>query len=124
MFFYASLTLAKISLLLLYRRLLDRTPTIYTIIWWSILVFCLLVHTQLQNQRKSLADVLKSFIGSSMTTVFVCDNQEAKYNQGVCAKPNEQKRAQFSLWFAYAVDVATDLTGTYMTFQRLFCFIC
>jgi hypothetical protein len=46
-----------------------------------------------------------------MTTIFVCDDQRAKYNQGMCAKPNEQKRAQFSLWFAYAVDVVTDLAG-------------
>jgi hypothetical protein len=46
-----------------------------------------------------------------MTTIFVCDNQKAKYNEGVCAKPDEQKRAFFSLWFAYAVDVATDLAG-------------
>jgi len=48
-----------------------------------------------------------------MTTIFVCDDQNAKYNYGMCAKPNEQKRAQFSLWFAYAVDVAGDLAGSY-----------
>jgi hypothetical protein len=46
-----------------------------------------------------------------MTTIFVCDDQKAKYNEGVCAKPNEQKRALFSLWFAYAVDVTSDLAG-------------
>ena len=50
-----------------------------------------------------------------MTTIFVCDDQKAKYSQGICAKPNEQQRARFSLWFAYAVDVATDLAGTYGT---------
>jgi hypothetical protein len=59
----------------------------------------------------------KSFIGSSMTTIFVCDDQKAKYNQGICAKPNEQRRAQFSLWFAYAVDVATDLAGLYAMYD-------
>lgn len=32
-----------------------------------------------------------------MTTLFVCDDQKAKYNEGKCAKPNEQKRAVFSL---------------------------
>ena len=48
-----------------------------------------------------------------MTTIFVCDDQKAKYNYGMCAKPNEQKRAQFSLWFAYAVDVAGDLAGSH-----------
>ncbi|KAF2621104.1 hypothetical protein BU25DRAFT_253525 [Macroventuria anomochaeta] len=49
-----------------------------------------------------------------MTTILVCDDQKAKYNQGNCAKPNEQKRAQFSLWFAYAVDVATDLAVMFL----------
>ncbi|KAI4698600.1 hypothetical protein J4E81_005823 [Alternaria sp. BMP 2799] len=53
----------------------------------------------------------RSYVGSAMTTIFVCDDQKAKYNYGMCAKPNEQKRAQFSLWFAYAVDVAGDLAG-------------
>ena len=51
-----------------------------------------------------------------MTTIFVCDDQKAKYSYGMCAKPNEQKRAQFSLWFAYAVDVAGDLAGSYANF--------
>ncbi|KAF3006903.1 hypothetical protein E8E13_011153 [Curvularia kusanoi] len=100
MFFYASLTLVKISLLSLYRRLLDRMPYRYTVIWWVILVSCLL-----------------SFVGSSMTTIFVCDKQKAKYNQGICAKPNEQRRARFSLWFAYAVDVATDLAVMSLPFR-------
>jgi hypothetical protein len=48
---------------------------------------------------------------SSMTTIFVCDDQKAKYTEGACAKPDEQRRALFSLWFAYAVDVVSDLAG-------------
>lgn len=61
---------------------------------------------------------VKSYLGSVMTTIFLCDDDKAKYNEGVCAKTNEQKRAQFSLWFAYAVDVATDLAGMYVHCQR------
>ena len=55
----------------------------------------------------------QSYIGSAMTTIFVCDSDKVKYDQGMCAKPHEQKRARSSLWFAYAVDVATDIAGTY-----------
>ena len=55
----------------------------------------------------------QSYIGSAMTTIFVCDSNKDKYSQGICAKPHEQKRARCSLWFAYTVDVATDLSGTY-----------
>ena len=54
-----------------------------------------------------------------MTTIFVCDSDKVKYDQGMCAKPHEQKRARFSLWFAYAVDVATDLAGTYADTSEL-----
>lgn len=56
---------------------------------------------------------LKAYIGSATTTLVVCDNQKAKYNRGECATPPEQRRARLSLWFAYAVDVASDLTGSY-----------
>ena len=52
-----------------------------------------------------------------MTTIFVCDDQKAKYSQGICAKPNEQRRAEFSLWFAYAVDVASDLAVMFLPFR-------
>ncbi|KAI4925521.1 hypothetical protein J4E85_007400 [Alternaria conjuncta] len=72
----------------------------YNIMWWTILIFCVL-----------------SYVGSAMTTIFVCDDQKAKYNYGMCAKPNEQKRAQFSLWFAYAVDVAGDLVVMFLPFR-------
>ncbi|KAF2704598.1 hypothetical protein K504DRAFT_507071 [Pleomassaria siparia CBS 279.74] len=98
--FYISLALVKLSLMSLYRRLLDQTPPKFTIMWWVILTFCIL-----------------SFIGSTMTTIFVCDDQKAKYNQGICVKPNEQKRAQFSLWFAYALDVTTDLAVMFLLFR-------
>ncbi|KAF2114826.1 hypothetical protein BDV96DRAFT_494291 [Lophiotrema nucula] len=98
--FYSSLTSVKLSLLTLYRRLLDRTPAKFTYMWWGILAFCIL-----------------SYIGSTITTLTVCDNQGAKYNRGECAKANEQKRAQISLWFAYGVDVATDLAVMFLPFR-------
>lgn len=63
------------------------------------------------------ANVIQAWIGSSMTTIFVCDNQKLKYTQGICAKPNEQKRALFSLWFAYAVDVTSDLAVMFLPFR-------
>ncbi|KAF2004706.1 hypothetical protein P154DRAFT_519182 [Amniculicola lignicola CBS 123094] len=98
--FYSSLLFVKLSLLTLYRRLLNRTPPKFTIMWWAILIFCVL-----------------AFIGSSMTTIFVCDDHKAKYNQGLCAKPQEQNRGRFSLWFAYAVDVVADLAVMFLPFR-------
>lgn len=110
--FYATLTLVKLSLLAWYRGLLDRTPTRYTVICWSSVTFCLFVRPSFLLCLLSFTDTWQSFIGSSMTTIFVCNDHKAKYNEGQCAEPNEQERARFSLWFAYAVDVATDLAGT------------
>ncbi|KAF1843358.1 uncharacterized protein K460DRAFT_143935 [Cucurbitaria berberidis CBS 394.84] len=98
--FYSTLTLVKLSLLTLYRRLLSQTPHKFTVVWWGILAFCIL-----------------SYIGSCMTTIFVCDDHKAKYNQGMCANPREQKRGQVSLWFAYAADVATDLAVMFLPFR-------
>ncbi|KAI4924299.1 uncharacterized protein J4E92_007380 [Alternaria infectoria] len=98
--YYSSLTAVKLSLLALYRLLLNKASPKYNIMWWAILAFCVL-----------------SYVGSAMTTIFVCDDQKAKYNYGMCAKPDEQKRAQFSLWFAYAVDVAGDLAVMFLPFR-------
>lgn len=47
----------------------------------------------------------------SLQTIFLCDDQKAKYNQGACAKPDEQYRSVVALWVSYALDVATDLAG-------------
>jgi hypothetical protein len=41
--FYSSLTSAKLSLLALYRDLLNRASPQFTIMWWVILAFCILV---------------------------------------------------------------------------------
>jgi len=111
--YYSSLTAVKLSLLALYRLLLNKASPKYNIMWWAILAFCVLVNATHEDRIRSLLKLGQSYVGSAMTTIFVCDDQKAKYNYGMCAKPNEQKRAQFSLWFAYAVDVAGDLAGSY-----------
>jgi hypothetical protein len=41
--FYSSLTLVKLSLLFLYRQLLERAQTKFAVMWWGILAFCILV---------------------------------------------------------------------------------
>jgi len=116
--YYSSLTAVKLSLLALYRLLLNKASPKYNVMWWAILAFCVLVNATHEDCIRSLLKLGQSYVGSAMTTIFVCDDQKAKYNYGMCAKPNEQKRAQFSLWFAYAVDVAGDLAGSYANFIK------
>ena len=47
-----------------------------------------------------------------LSSIFTCNDLNAKFNQGKCgATPNETQRVIFSLYFAYSVDVLTDLMG-------------
>ncbi|KAF1829142.1 hypothetical protein BDW02DRAFT_574258 [Decorospora gaudefroyi] len=99
MLFYTSLLSVKISLLALYRRLLNTAMPMYTVMWWVILAFCIL-----------------SSIGSALSTIFVCNDHSARYKEGICNKPDEQRRVVSNLWYAYAVDVATDLAVMFLPF--------
>lgn len=46
--------------------------------------------------------------------VNVIEDLKEKYQKGKCGNtPNENQRIIFSLYFAYAVDVATDLASTF-----------
>ncbi|CAO2647391.1 Nn.00g083130.m01.CDS01 [Neocucurbitaria sp. VM-36] len=93
MCFYTLLFSVKMSLLTLYRKLLAGVAGIYKRIWWGILIFCVL-----------------SWIGSVFSSIFTCNNLKEKFSKGKCGgTANEDQRIIFSLYFAYSVDVATDL---------------
>lgn len=48
-----------------------------------------------------------------LSSIFTCNDLNEKFNRGKCGgTPNEAQRVIFSLYFAYAVDVLTDLIGT------------
>jgi hypothetical protein len=45
--------------------------------------------------------------------MFTCNDMNRKFKQGKCGgTPNKDERIIFSLYFAYSVDVATDLAST------------
>ncbi|KAJ4987861.1 hypothetical protein SVAN01_06591 [Stagonosporopsis vannaccii] len=101
MCFYTSLLGVKLSLLTLYRKLLKGLPSVYYKIWWTI-----------------VAVVVLSWLGSVLSSIFTCDDLNAKFNQGKCGgTPNEAQRVIFSLYFAYAVDVLTDLMVMILPFH-------
>lgn len=43
MFFWISLWTVKLSLLFLYKKLIDRLPQIYKKLWWAVVIFCIIV---------------------------------------------------------------------------------
>ena len=48
-----------------------------------------------------------------LSSIFTCNDLNEKFNRGKCGDtPNEAQRVIFSLYFAYVVDVLTDLIGT------------
>lgn len=54
----------------------------------------------------------QSWLGSAFSSIFTCDNLAEKFQQGKCGgTSNEQQRIIFSLYFAYAVDITTDLAS-------------
>ncbi|ETN37487.1 uncharacterized protein HMPREF1541_07109 [Cyphellophora europaea CBS 101466] len=61
-------------------------------VWWAVIIFCLLV--------------LAGAITSSMLS---CSSMKAWFTAGACSTPRDIKAATISLWYAYAVDMVTDL---------------
>lgn len=113
MCFYTLLFAVKISLLCLYRKLLAGLPGVYRKVWWGIVAFCVLV--SVHGRELSIYTYLRSqsWLGSAFSSVFTCDNLREKFSKGRCGGThNEDQRIIFSLYFAYSVDVATDLAST------------
>ncbi|CAN9213767.1 unnamed protein product [Alternaria alternata] len=98
MCFYTLLISVKMSLMTLYRKLLAGLPRVYRKIWWSIVAFCVL-----------------AWVGSIVSTLTTCDDLNAEFKEGQCGgTANEDQRVIFSLYFAYSVDVATDLAVMFL----------
>jgi hypothetical protein len=57
----------------------------------------------------------QSWLGSVFSSIFTCDNLDEKFKKGKCGGTrNENQRIIFSLYFAYVVDVATDVASKIM----------
>ncbi|KAJ5747720.1 uncharacterized protein N7511_009416 [Penicillium nucicola] len=84
------LWMIKFSLLSMYKRLLVGRP--YIIAWWVILVFCVL---------SIIACIVSSWVS--------CESFHAWFTAGVCSTPRDHRAAVISLYFAYAMDIITDL---------------
>ncbi|KAL1955950.1 hypothetical protein VTO42DRAFT_7935 [Malbranchea cinnamomea] len=88
---WASLWSVKLSLLVLYRRLLARLKTEIRV-WWGVLIFTIL-----------------SFIGCVISNFTSCDSMSAWFSLDGCTSPREVKAQIASLYYSYAVDVITDI---------------
>ncbi|KAH7016580.1 uncharacterized protein B0I36DRAFT_332652 [Microdochium trichocladiopsis] len=82
---------AKFSLLFMYKKLVDKLP-LYLKLWWALAIFSAL-----------------SLVGAMITLFLACSNMEAWFTAGMCYTPRDIVHAAISIWYAYAVDVLTDL---------------
>ncbi|KAK2775011.1 hypothetical protein CKAH01_12923 [Colletotrichum kahawae] len=82
---------AKFSLLCVYKKLLDNLP-FYIQLWWISVGFCAL-----------------TLVGTIISLFLACSSMEAWFSVGACTTPRDVIAAAVSMWFAYGVDVLTDL---------------
>ncbi|KAI3233245.1 hypothetical protein DTO012A9_3289 [Penicillium roqueforti] len=86
------LWMIKFSLLAMYKRLLVGKK--YIIAWWVIMGFCVLF-----------------IIGCILSSWFSCSSFHAWFTAGQCNTPRDHRAAVISLYYAYGVDIATDLAS-------------
>ncbi|KAJ5186471.1 hypothetical protein N7449_011235 [Penicillium cf. viridicatum] len=84
------LWMIKFSLLAMYKRLLVGKK--YLIAWWVIMGFCVLF-----------------IIGCILSSWFSCSSFHAWFTAGQCNTPRDHRAAVISLYYAYGVDIVTDI---------------
>ncbi|KAL8708933.1 MAG: hypothetical protein Q9220_006265 [cf. Caloplaca sp. 1 TL-2023] len=88
---WTTLWLVKFSLLLQCRRLVDRRPA-YIKVWWGIVVFTGI-----------------AYAGCIVTEFTSCRTLHDWFTFGQCSTARDARASTISLFYAYAVDVITDL---------------
>ncbi|KAF9880571.1 hypothetical protein CkaCkLH20_01613 [Colletotrichum karsti] len=82
---------AKFSLLCVYKKLLDKLP-FYIRLWWALVGLCAL-----------------TLVGNIISLFMACSSMEAWFSVGACTTPRDVVAASIIMWFAYIVDIVTDL---------------
>lgn len=82
---------AKFSLLCMYKKLFDKL-TRYIQLWWAIVIFSAL-----------------ALVGCIITLFEACENMTTWFSVGACVTERDIVHAAISMWYAYAVDLLTDL---------------
>ncbi|EFW98734.1 hypothetical protein CMQ_4586 [Grosmannia clavigera kw1407] len=82
---------AKLSLLCVCRKLLDKLP-LYRKLWWALVGFS-----------------TATLVGCIVSLCVSCETMTAWFTVGGCSTRRDVARAVVSMWYSYAVDVLTDL---------------
>ncbi|OAL04822.1 hypothetical protein IQ06DRAFT_313933 [Phaeosphaeriaceae sp. SRC1lsM3a] len=90
--FWLSLWFVKLSLLALYKNLMDGLPMMYIRLWWALFVFCLI-----------------SLVGCIVSYLTSCPDFAASLSKGECSGPRSVRGQLASLYTSYALDVLSNL---------------
>ncbi|KAL1649632.1 hypothetical protein SLS61_006288 [Didymella pomorum] len=90
--FWSCLWCAKLSLLVLYRKLMSGLPYVYMRVWWAVVIFCVL-----------------SWVGCIVSGLLSCTNLHGFFTNGECSTRTDVRAQVASLYYAFAVDVVSDL---------------
>ncbi|KAF2026756.1 hypothetical protein EK21DRAFT_103018 [Setomelanomma holmii] len=89
--FWIALWSVKLSLLALYKKLMEGLPRVYMRLWWALFIFCLV----------SLAGCVVSYLTS-------CPDFAASLSKGECSGPRSVRGQLASLYTSYSVDILSD----------------
>jgi hypothetical protein len=97
----------KFSLMALYKRLMTGLR-LYIRIWWVVIVLCFIVRAS-QKIRGPVLTTFQFLVGAVTSSMLSCSSMKAWFTGGACSTPRDTKAAQISLYYAFAVDILTDL---------------
>lgn len=121
----------KFSFLILYKNLMEGLRDIYFKLWCAVSVFSFLVcraSTPVSEHNLTLhidpgglrhlaqyvtfLNILARHTHADLATVTACSSMKAWFTPGACQTPRDVRSQIASLYYAYAVDVLTDLMST------------
>ncbi|KAL6174397.1 hypothetical protein ACJQWK_00520 [Exserohilum turcicum] len=102
--YWTCLWFVKLSLLVLYKKLLVGMPKVYLWTWWGTLIFCIVTWATCIITGPGLA----------------CDDTKKFFEEGIaCSSPAETRRQTANLYYAYAVDTLTNLMVMFLPIRLL-----
>ncbi|KAF2123531.1 hypothetical protein P153DRAFT_303712 [Dothidotthia symphoricarpi CBS 119687] len=90
--FWLCLWAVKFSLLALYRNLMTGLPSFYMKLWWCVVIICFL-----------------ALVSVVAVSTHVCEDMHAFFTLAECNTAADVWDTMFCIYFAYAVDIVTDL---------------
>jgi hypothetical protein len=112
--FWVSLWSVKLSLLTLYKKLMEGLPKIYMRLWWALFMFCIVVSDPNTYFSVFLLMYKQSFAGCIVSYLTSCPDFAASLSRGECSGPRSVRGQLASLYTSYSVDVLSDFLSTYL----------